>query len=172
MGNCKPMKKPPFPAMSAHFAHTLDDMEEKYVKLQFIEISEPSGVIEKDKLDLLLKSRENKIVFNSCIYNLTTITESLYNYISTRVIDDENNYLEFNNLSLNKYTGEYSIKVIKSRDGEIIQNLSIEVDEVKKNLAETNKAVDTIATKLNDKVGVEIIKDPIDEKNITLRIFK
>lgn len=168
---CKPPKKPPFPAMSAHFAHTLDDMEEKYVKLQFIELDRPSGVIGKDKLDLLLKSRENKLIYNNCIYNLTTISGNTYNYISTRVKDDEENYIEFNNLTLDKITGEYSIKAIKSKDGEIIQNLSLEVAEVKKDLEKINADIQTVNAKLNDKVEVEILKDPAEEENITLRIF-
>ena len=56
-GSKKPCKSPPFPVMSAHFAHTLVGMEEKYVKIQFIELSEAEGYIPKESVINELKSR-------------------------------------------------------------------------------------------------------------------
>lgn len=142
--NCKKPKKSPFPAMSAHFAHTLDDMEEKYVRLQFIELSAPSGIIEKDKLELLLKSRENKIVYNNCIYNLITINENIYSYISNEVKNDDGDYIEFNNLTLDKNTGAYTIKVIRSKDGQIIQDLNDELINMKTEITTMKTDLDKV----------------------------
>ena len=58
MESRKPCKRPPFPAMSAHFAHTLEDMEEKYVKIQFIELENSEGYLNQESLDLLKLSVE------------------------------------------------------------------------------------------------------------------
>ena len=166
---CNCYKKPPFPTMSAHFAHTLDDMEEKYVKLHFIDISESSGTLDKEKLDNLILSRENKIVFENCIYTLTTIDEDLYTYISTRV--QEEGYLEFNKLVLNKITGDYSISVIKSKDGQIIENLAYDVSKMKENLDQMTATINTLQAQVNKKIEVAIEPDPIDQENITLKLF-
>ena len=166
--NCKPPKKPPFPAISAHFAHTLDDMEEKYVKLQFIDISKATGIIEKDKLDLLLKSRENKIVFNSDIYTLTTIDENIYTYIHSKSSENED-YISFNSLQLNKETGEYSIRSLKTKDDEVIQNLSYEVAQVQETISALSNQVQDMKANINNKVGVSVVQN--DDNNVTLKLF-
>ena len=166
--NCKPPKKPPFPAISAHFAHTLDDMEEKYVKLQFIDISKATGIIEKDKLDLLLKSREKKIVFNSDIYTLTTIDGNIYTYIHSKSSENED-YISFNSLQLNKETGEYSIRSLKTKDDEVIQNLSYEVAQVQETISALSNQVHDMKANINNKVGVSVVQN--DDNNVTLKLF-
>lgn len=168
--NCNPCTPPSFPAMSAHFAHTLDDMEEKYVRIQFIEIDAPSGTLDEEKLKTLTLSRENKIVYENCIYNLTLIEEDLYTYISIRV--KEENYLEFNKLVLNKTTGEYSITVVKTKEGEKIQELSYDLARTKQDLDQVKLNINALENKVSEKVNVSIERDPDNEKDIILKIFR
>lgn len=170
MNNCKPMRKPPFPAMSAHFAHTLDDMEEKYVRLQFIEITESSGTLKKEDLDRLILSRENKIIFGNAIFNLTTVDNDTYTYISTRV--KEENYLEFYKLILDKTTGVYSTNVVKMKDEETVEELTYDVANIKENLNRVNTTLETLGNTVAKKVEVSMSVDPDDEDNIILNIFR
>ena len=52
MESKKPCKSPPFPVMSAHFAHTLVGLEEKYVTIPFIALYEPEAYIPTQALRL------------------------------------------------------------------------------------------------------------------------
>lgn len=180
MESKKPCKSPPFPVMSAHFAHTLVGMEEKYVKIQFIELSEAEGYIPKESLDLLKLSRENKIVFDNDIYDLKTINHNLYIYLNTySYTEDDRNIIKFKQINLDINSGYYRTKVIITEDGKIIQELSYELallrdklstisgdlNNVKSDLSDTN-------AKVNEKVNVDIVPDMEDETNITLKIFK
>lgn len=94
-----------FPAMSAHFAHTLDDMGEKYLKIQFIEIEDLIGVLTPEELMLLKASRANVIVYDSITYEYSRANGNLYYYISTT---SNNGKILVDEIIVNIETGEYT----------------------------------------------------------------
>ena len=96
--------KKKFPAMSAHFAHTLDDMAEKYLKIQFIEIDSLVGTLPPEDIMLLKASRANVIVYNSVTYEYSKAEGNLYYYISTTSDDGK---IAMDEIILNVDTGEY-----------------------------------------------------------------
>lgn len=173
-------KSPPFPVMSAHFAHTLVGMEEKYVKIQFIELSEAEGYIPKESLDLLKLSRENKIVFDNDIYDLKTINNNLYIYLNTHsYTEDDRNIIKFKQINLDINSGYYRTKVIITEDGKIIQELSYELallrdklSTISGDLNNVKSDLSDIDAKVNEKVNVDIVPDMEDETNMTLKIFR
>ena len=94
-----------FPAMSAHFAHTLDDMAEKYLKIQFIEITDLTGVLSAEDIMLLKASRANVIVYNNVTYEYSKAEGNIYYYISTTSDDGK---IAMDEIILNVDTGEYT----------------------------------------------------------------
>lgn len=93
-----------FPAMSAHFAHTLDDMAEKYLKIQFIEIADLTGVLSAEDITLLKASRANVIVYDNVTYEYSKAEGNIYYYISTTSDDGK---IAIDEIILNVDTGEY-----------------------------------------------------------------
>ena len=93
-----------FPAMSAHFAHTLDDMAEKYLKIQFIEVADLTGVLSAEDIALLKASRANIIVYNNVTYEYSKAEGNIYHYISTTSDDGK---IAMDEIILNVDTGEY-----------------------------------------------------------------
>lgn len=93
-----------FPAMSAHFAHTLDDMAEKYLKIQFIEVADLTGVLSAEDIALLKASRANVIVYNNATYEYSKAEGNIYYYISTTSDDGK---IAMDQIILNVDTGEY-----------------------------------------------------------------
>lgn len=180
MESRKPCKRPPFPAMSAHFAHTLEDMEEKYVKIQFIELENSEGYLNQESLDLLKLSRENKIVFDNNIYDLTTINGNYYYYLNTNSYkQDDQDIVNFKQISLNIDDGYYIVKVIKTEDGKVIQEIKYDISVLQDKLNDLTDDVNNVKSdlslvsdKVNNKVEVNIIPDLEDESNVTLKIFK
>lgn len=169
MESKKPCEKPPFPTMSAHFAHTLEDMEEKYVKIQFIELENPEGYLTQESLDLLKLSRENKIVFDNNIYDLTTIDGNYYYYLNTNSTkQDDENIVRFKQISLNIDNGYYITKVIKTEDGKAIQAVKQDVSTLQGNLNGLTTDVNNVKSDLssiNDKITPKVeIETMIDEK--------
>ena len=98
------MKKE-FPAMSAHFAHTLEDMGEKFLKIQFIEIKDLIGTLSPEDLMLLKASRANVIVYNNVKYEYSKSENGLLYYISTTSDDGK---IAMDELIINEETGEYT----------------------------------------------------------------
>lgn len=92
------------PAMSANFAHTLEDMAEKYLKIQFIDITELTGIIPSEDLALLKASRANVIVYNNVTYEYAKVEDNLYYYISTT---SEDGKIAVDQIVVNGDTGEY-----------------------------------------------------------------
>ena len=97
--------KKEFPAMSAHFAHTLDDMAEKYLKIQFIEITDLIGVLSAEDIMLLKASRANVIVYNNVTYEYSKAEGNIYYYISTTSDDGK---IAMDEIILNIDSGEYN----------------------------------------------------------------
>ena len=98
------MKKE-FPAMSAHFAHTLDDMGEKYLKIQFIDITDLTGKLSPEDIMLLKASRANVIIYNGVRYEYSKAEDNLYYYIATT---SEDGKIAMDEIILNVDTGEYT----------------------------------------------------------------
>lgn len=94
-----------FPAMSAHFAHTLDDLAEKYLKIQFIQIDELQGTLSPEDLMLLKASRANVLVYDGLTYEYSNFKEPLYYYISTSSVDGK---IAMDEIIVNGDTGEYT----------------------------------------------------------------
>lgn len=114
--------KKEFPAMSAHFAHTLEDMGEKFLKIQFIEIKDLVGTISPEDLMLLKASRANVIVYNEVKYEYSKLENGLLYYISTTSDDGK---IAMDELIINAETGEYSYQKLANEieeapaDGEV-----------------------------------------------------
>jgi hypothetical protein len=80
--NCKKPSKKPFPAMSAHFAHTLDDMKEKYLEAKYFDLETEEGVFEESILNDLISSRSNLITYENNIFRLIKTEDNNYIYIN------------------------------------------------------------------------------------------
>lgn len=93
-----------FPAMSAHFAHTLDDMAEKYLKIQFIEIKDLTGILSPEDLMLMKASKANVLMYDGMRYEFSKVEGNLYYYICTTSDDGK---IAMDEIILNGDTGEY-----------------------------------------------------------------
>lgn len=185
--------KKKFPAMSAHFAYTLDDMKEKYIEIKFIELEEDHGIISEDDLAALKNSRENIIVFNDCLYRLMRIEANNYMYISLVTASDQT-IVSMKEICVNINTGEYNSKTLiddKSQEvADRIDSVEEEFQEVKETVAEMQTSVDSAVSKseealaavvdissdiealtnlLNTKVSTSVERDlSVEENNYTL----
>lgn len=94
-----------FPAMSAHFAHTLEDMEEKFLKVRFVEIKYLVGTLSPEDLMLLKTSKANGIIHNNVKYEYSKSENGSLYYISTTSDDGK---IAMDELIINEETGEYT----------------------------------------------------------------
>ena len=72
-------------------------------------------------------------------------------------------------MQLNKETGEYSIRSLKTKDDEVIQNLSYEVAQVQETISALSNQVQDMKANINNKVGVSVVQN--DDNNVTLKLF-
>jgi hypothetical protein len=100
-----------FPAMSAHFAHTLEDMGEKFLKIQFIEIKDLVGTLSSEDLTLLKASRANVIIYNNVKYEYSKSENGSLYYISTTSDDGK---IAMDELIINEETGGYTHQKLAS----------------------------------------------------------
>lgn len=125
-----------FPAMCAHFAHTLEDMGEKFLKIQFIEIKDLTGVLSPEELMLLKASRANVIVCNDIKYEYSKLENNLMHYISTV---SNNGKIEMDEIIINAENGEYTHQKLANEieeapdDGEVYARQNKEWVKLSKN---------------------------------------
>lgn len=100
-----------FPAMSAHFAHTLEDMEEKFLKVGFVEITDLVGTLSPEDLILLKASKANGIIYNNVKYEYSNSKNGSLYYISTTSDDGK---IAMDELIINEETGEYTHQKLAS----------------------------------------------------------
>lgn len=100
-----------FPAMSAHFAHTLDCMKEKYLKVNFIELDELSGKMTVEDIMTLKSSRANIIICNDVAYEYSKNEGVLYYYVSTT---SDKGKIAIDEIIVNVETGEYNHQKLES----------------------------------------------------------
>lgn len=158
MENCnrKPPKKPPFPAMSAHFAHTLDDMAEQYIQAQYIELDAATGILKPEDLKKLIESRSNLIVYQNKVFRFSNRNEHFLKYISLYVEGMEKAY-KGQQAVIETQSGEWVITDLESDEKEVIDHIQEEVDELGEQVTED----------INDlrgdlKVGLEDLQSQID----------
>ena len=127
-------KKPPFPAMSGHFAYTLDDLKGNYLELKTIEIEEPKGTLSTELFNELIKSDANVIKYKNIIYKLTEVKDNSRTYIGT-IVNPETNVVEEKGILLNTDSHEYNTVPLLNR-------VEIEIDDKIKN--EVDKHIDKL----------------------------
>lgn len=143
-----------FPAMSAHFAHTLDDMAEKYLKIQFIEVKDLVGKLDPEDVMLLKASRANVIIHGETKYEYSTAVDNLYYYIATTSDDGK---IAVDEIILNVDTGEY-----------MHQKLDNEIDEAPAD-GEVYGRKDKEWVKLSkEAIAYSFISGPLDKEKITI----
>lgn len=137
-------RKPPFPAMSGHFAHTLDDLRGNYLEIKTIEITEGEGVLSPDNLKILLASDANVIKYNNAIYQLTERYNGIRIYVSITHVEGTEDVAEERSITVNINSGEYYSLILRSKTEENIDQ-KIE-EEISKAIEENLKSIQFVDT--------------------------
>ena len=92
---------------------------------------------------------------------------------------NDKDIINFKQISLNIDDGYYIVKVIKTEDGKVIQEMKYDISVLQDKLNDLTNDVNNVKSdlslvsdKVNNKVEVNIIPDLEDESNVTLKIFK
>lgn len=146
---CPPPKQPPFPAMSAHFAHTLDDMSEQYLQAQYIELADTTGTLNADDLKKLTDSRTNMLVYNERVFRFADKKDNIYTYLTFYLDEDGTTYKAQKTL-INIITGEWEISDIDTGSGseQKIEILENKVTDIQNNLTEVQNKLETAQTNI------------------------
>ena len=136
--NTKIKKKP----MSASFAYALEQMREKYIEIQFIEIEDEEGTLPEHELKRLIASRANCIIHDEKIYKLTTVEKPIYHYINITTTKVDPIIAITTEYLVNVNTGRYSYREIITGGPEDIERLQREIDA-------TNIRVDNVQNNIN-----------------------
>ena len=114
----RPPRRHPFPAMSAHFSHTLDDLVEHYVQAQYFEIKGETGVLAEKDLKTLLESRSNLLVYQGKVFRFSKSEGDLHKYVNASTTDDSDLYA-FQQITVNGKDGSWKISDLLS--GEVLK---------------------------------------------------
>lgn len=137
-----------FPAMSAHFAHTLDDMNEKYLQAQFINIDTRTGVFNCHALNKLLSSRSNMIVYKGRIFRFMARRDDLYKYLNFYSKDNEKVF-RGEQVTVNSSTGYWQVEPLDTSDKETIESLTQNITVIENNITEINNNISSLDDKLD-----------------------
>ena len=145
----KPDKKEPFPAMSAHFAHTLADMKDKYLEAQYITIDSEVGTLDPEILKKLLFSRSNMVVYQNRIFRFANQEGYLCKYINLYNLDTDNFY-KAQQVNIDSLTGSWQVVDLESDSkSEIITveeqvvNIQNEINDITENITNLTTEIDT-----------------------------
>lgn len=112
-------KKVPTEAVSGHFAFTLKDLEEHYIKAEYFTLETPEGILEPKVLTEVLSSRSNLLVYDDRVFHISNIEGNIHKYINIFSEGDSDEY-EVQQVVLNALTGYYIIKEYECpQDGRI-----------------------------------------------------
>ena len=114
----RPPRRHPFPAMSAHFSHTLDDLVEHYVQAQYFEIKGETGVLAEKDLKTLLESRSNLLVYQGKVFRFSKSEGDLHKYVNASTTDDSDLYT-LQQITVNGKDGSWKISDLLS--GEVLK---------------------------------------------------
>ena len=152
-----PDKKDPFPAMSAHFAHTLDDMREQYLQAQYIDIDGETGVLDSDSLQKLLQSRTNMLVYQNRVFRFSSQEAYLYNYINVYKLESDTSY-KVQLISINTLTGAWVVTDIGGDSKAEIDVLKEDITNIKNDITNIIENV-TTETEERKAADEQIIQD-------------
>ena len=107
----RPPRRHPFPAMSAHFSHTLDDLVEHYVQAQYFEIKGETGVLAEKDLKTLLESRSNLLVYQGKVFRFSKSEGDLHKYVNASTTDDLTD--DYGNERLDEIFNDYLVQSVK-----------------------------------------------------------
>lgn len=142
-----PPKPQPFPAMSAHFAHTLDDMAEHYIQAQYIEVKEGTGVLAEKDLKTLLESRSNLLVYQGKVFRFSKAENNSHKYINVST-DGDSDVCTYQQITVNGTDGSWQISDLLSGEGKEIENVKIELgtfkEKVDNDISEINGVIDSL----------------------------
>lgn len=125
----KPPKKKPFPVMSAHFAHTLEDMKEKYIEAEYIEIETTTGIFDTETLQKLKDSRSNLLVYQGKVFRFSKTEGTFLKYINLSV----NGFQEFfvgQQIVVDGESGQWVLTDLKSEEEQEIEDLQQDVTDL------------------------------------------
>lgn len=151
--DCKPPMPPrpprphPFPAMSAHFAHTLDDMAEHYIQAQYIEIKDDAGVLAEKDLKTLLESRSNLLVYQGKVFRFSKSEGDVHKYINVSTSGDSN-VGTYQQITVNGKDGSWQISDLLSGEGKEIEIVKTELGtfqtKVNGDIADINEVIESL----------------------------
>jgi hypothetical protein len=111
--------KPEYVDMTGNFEHFLDDIENKYIKVYYIELSSPEGYLDNKDLQKILNSKASCLVYEGEIYRLNEIDGDNYTYVN--IIDTDVGAPIIKEIKLNIKSGYYIQSVLVSEDIGIVQ---------------------------------------------------
>ena len=96
--------------MDICFAHTLDDMADKYLKNHTIELKAEVGTLTTKDLEYVKSSKSTILTLNNLIYKLSQIDGDIYKYVCTS--EGEDNKAKFNQIEIDTSTGNYKSETL------------------------------------------------------------
>lgn len=156
----KPSGLSPFPAMSAHFAHTLDDMAEQYLQALYINLPTETGTLSVDNLKKLLASRTNMVVYDNRVFHYSKTEGDIHKYINFYSDNDQITYY-VQQVVLNGVSGEWRVEELTTGNSTAINNiqenmtnlsasLNQEINDRKEADEETSAALVSLTQKIDD----------------------
>ena len=140
----RPPRRHPFPAMSAHFSHTLDDLVEHYVQAQYIEIKGETGVLAEKDLKTLLESRSNLLVYQGKVFRFSKSEGDLHKYVNASTTHDSDLYT-FQQITVNGKDGSWKISDLLSGEVEAMKTeFSTFQTKVNEDIAHINETMESL----------------------------
>ena len=125
------MKKCPkdaFPAMSSHFAYTLNDMAETYLKVEFVEVNPSETTLTEESLNKLIESRANIVEHRDNYYSLSSIQGDIRKYVC--VYSDEDGVQHTSEISVDTTNGKLERReLVSSSDPQLEKNIEKAIEK-------------------------------------------
>lgn len=140
----RPPRRHPFPAMSAHFSHTLDDLVEHYVQAQYFEITGDTGVFAEKDLKTLLESRSNLLVYQGKVFRFSKSEGDLHKYVNASTNNDSDLYT-FQQITVNGKDGSWKISDLLSSEVEVMKTeFNTFQTKVNEDIANINETMESL----------------------------
>lgn len=115
--------------MSAHFAHTLEDMKEKYIEAEYIEIETTTGIFDSETLQKLKDSRSNLLVYQDKVFRFSKTEGTFFKYINLSVTGFQRVFTG-QQIVVDSESGEWVLTDLQSGDQQAIEDLQQDVSDL------------------------------------------
>lgn len=135
-------RRPVLPPMSLHFAYTLEDMVEKYLQAEYIELDAKEGTFSQEVFEKLTKSRSNLLVYESAVYRYSRTDDNTLTYLGFYISDEGVSY-KGDGIIVDVNTRQWRLISLKSEDGEALAELTAAFIQFKADCSKNFEDLDT-----------------------------